>query len=428
MAASVTSALLFSLLSLVSASPYPLLAVRQEAISQCPSGAPGFATIGASCIRSGGSAYVKSLCGAYPPLTTVTESITATTTESFTVTSAAQTVYTPPPISRTVLSCIADKRSTTTEIVTATNGTRTTHVATNTITDTITATQYTCPITSLIGIVARQAGPSSSLAAPSCLSEYRDERGREGIRDACSCLIAARSTGTTTITLAIDTATSSATNTILGTTTIRGTTIVTNITTAYATVTRTDTMTTTVPHITAHVSTTTVLTTVTTILPTPTPSRFRLYYNSTSTSPSSGLLPKKIFAGKVPAPGDPTVSELGFSNATRAGDIFTLNRNNELVDVTFGRTITTRNKQDAYPFLFLNRDEDIDADDSLIIPTCSVCSGVLTCGSQSRFAVCLSQQLLTLGPAGNWAGNGTDCKFVELGLEAVGGNVTRIGF
>lgn len=114
--------LLFALISIVSASPYPLVAARQEAISQCPSGAPGFATVGASCIRSGGAAFVRSLCGSYPPLTTVTESITAlvpnntygqgrsgadvysTTTESFTVTSGAQTVYTPPPISRTVFS------------------------------------------------------------------------------------------------------------------------------------------------------------------------------------------------------------------------------------------------------------------------------------------------------------------------------------
>lgn len=83
------------------------------------------------------------------------------------------------------------------------------------IVSTSTATQYTCPITSLVGLVARQAAsPSATLAAPSCLPDYRDERGREGIRDACSCLLAAQSTGTTTITLAVDTATVSATNTV----------------------------------------------------------------------------------------------------------------------------------------------------------------------------------------------------------------------
>lgn len=162
---------------------------------------------------------------------------------------------------------------------------------------------------------------------------------------------------------------------------------------------------------------------MTRILPSPTPNRFRLYYNSTSTG-------GKVYAGKVSAPGDPKVSELGFGNSTR-GDIFTLNRLDELVDVTFGRTITTRNRQDAYPFLFLNNDEDIVGDEALIIPTCSVCSGILTCGASSQFAVCLPQQLLTLGPVGSWASNttgGAGCTLVKLGLESTGRNSSGIDF
>lgn len=167
-----------------------------------------------------------------------------------------------------------------------------------------------------------------------------------------------------------------------------------------------------VPHITAHISTSTVHATVTTTLPSPTPNRFRLYYNSTTAG--------KVYAGKVSAPGNAKVSEIGFGNSTR-GDIFTLNRLDELVDVTFGRTITTRNRQDAYPFLFLNKDEEVEGDSGLIVPTCSVCSGILTCGADSQFAVCLPQRLLTLGPTGSWASNSTTtgaCTFVKLGVES----------
>jgi hypothetical protein len=52
------------------ATPYQHLFERQNQAPACPTGLPGYATDGALCLESGGSAFVSSLCGAFPPLAT----------------------------------------------------------------------------------------------------------------------------------------------------------------------------------------------------------------------------------------------------------------------------------------------------------------------------------------------------------------------
>lgn len=110
--------LMLTFASLIHATPYNVLLARQEQSEVCPTGLAGYATDGALCIETGGEDFVSSLCGAFPPLVTETFSTSSyghlscrligrmlirasTSTIAVTVTSAAQTVYTPPPFTRT---------------------------------------------------------------------------------------------------------------------------------------------------------------------------------------------------------------------------------------------------------------------------------------------------------------------------------------
>ncbi|KJX99754.1 hypothetical protein TI39_contig352g00029 [Zymoseptoria brevis] len=412
--------LMLTFASLIYATPHNVLLARQEQSAVCPTGLAGYATDGALCIETGGEDFVSSLCGAFPPLVTETFSTSSTSTIAVTITSAAQTVYTPPPITRTRYS-----------FVTATSGNVTTQVATTVVTDTTTSTNFICPASSFTAValaaIAEKYKRQAPLATPSCLREYQLERGREGIRDACSCLVPGQASSTTRITRT-NVITARRTETQLGTTTIRGTTFFTNVTTATATVLRTETRTITVPRTIAATSTRTITRTISTSLPTPTPARFRIYYNATSPSSTSTT---RIYGGRTTAPADPSVYEIAFTPRTLP-DEFALNSASQLVDLTFFRTITTRNRQDPYPFVFLNSAADAQGEEGqgLIVPTCSICDGELTCGSDYQFAVCLEEGLLALGPDGDWAvpqgGNGTvdggveACTIVRLGVEAVG--------
>ncbi|SMR51944.1 unnamed protein product [Zymoseptoria tritici ST99CH_1A5] len=412
--------LMLTFASLIHATPYNVLLARQEQSEVCPTGLAGYATDGALCIETGGEDFVSSLCGAFPPLVTETFSTSSTSTIAVTVTSAAQTVYTPPPFTRTRYS-----------FVTATSGNVTTQVATTVVTDTTTATNFICPASSFTAValaaIAENYKRQEPSGTPDCLTAYQRQRGEEGIRDACSCLVPGQASSTTSITRT-NVITSRRTQTQLGTTTIRGTTFYTNVTTATATVLSTETRTITVPRTIAATSTRTITRTISTSLPSPTPARFRIYYNATSPSSTSTT---RIYGARTTAPADPSVYEIAFTPRTLP-DEFALNSASQLVDLTFFRTITTRNRQDPYPFVFLNAAADAQGEDGqgLIVPMCSVCDGELTCGSDYQFAVCLEEGLLALGPDGDWAvpqgGNGTvdggdeACTIVRLGVEAVG--------
>ncbi|EGP88357.1 uncharacterized protein MYCGRDRAFT_92623 [Zymoseptoria tritici IPO323] len=318
--------LMLTFASLIHATPYNVLLARQEQSEVCPTGLAGYATDGAQCIETGGEDFVSSLCGAFPPLVTETFSTSSHLCCSdglYTSTIHQDKILTPP-------------------------------------------SSFTAVALAAIAENYKRQEPSGT---PDCLTAYQRQRGEEGIRDACSCLVPGQASSTTSITRT-NVITSRRTQTQLGTTTIRGTTFYTNVTTATATVLSTETRTITVPRTIAATSTRTITRTISTSLPSPTPARFRIYYNATSPSSTSTT---RIYGARTTAPADPSVYEIAFTPRTLP-DEFALNSASQLVDLTFFRTITTRNRQDPYPFVFLNAAADAQGEDGqgLIVPMCSL--------------------------------------------------------